>query len=967
MADGEVRHFRKIFNIASKVLKAELQASADDKMTVWINGKEVGTSGTWREPLKVNVTDKLTGWGDNILAIRAENEGGAAGLVAVLNLEEEYGKRQVFLSDGHWISSEAAPDGWRELKFNAAGWKPVKVIAELGAQPWGDVLNAKAAGATPAEEIAVPAGFKVELLRSAQASEGSWVSMAIDPKGRLYISPQGAVPNSGFSAKNDWGGIIRVSFGKDGQIANMEKVPVPIGAAMGMLWAFDSLYINGQGPDGTAIYRVRDTNADDQLDSFKLFHKVPNGGGEHGAHALVLGPDNHLYIAHGNSTPLIDGIAADSPMRNYAEDHLLSRVWDPVATFFDNLKVPYGYVLRTDENGAKWELFASGFRNQYDIDFNADGELFTYDSDMEWDIGLPWYRPTRILHVTSGADFGFREGSTKWPEYYPDSLPAAVDIGMGSPTGVKFGTKSNFPEKYRRAFFAMDWTYGRIIAAHLTPKGSSYQATFEEFVKGKGLPVTDLEFGPDGAMYFTIGGRGTQAGLYRVSYVGSSDKAVPTALSQTLPAADPQAAKARQLRHQLEAFHGKQNAQAIDTAWPHLNSDDRFLRYAARVAVESQPVEQWRARALAEKQPRAGLQALLALVRCGSQSDQEPILKALGQWPLDSLDEPLKLDKLRVIELAMIRHGRPSDDLVKLAIDKLGRQYPAQSFALNREYSQLLVTLGAPDVVEKTLKLMSSTDKQEEQIWYANVLRDAKGQWTPEQRTQYFAWFNKARNYKGGNSFGKFIGRIKEQSLAAVPAAEKAALANVLNPAAEVPKAALPAGPARQFVKNWTMPDLVPDLEKVASGRNYARGKEIFTSVQCLQCHHFGQEGGNVGPDLTAAASRYNRRDLLEAIIDPSKGISEQYAAFVFTKKDGNTVIGQIVEDKPEVTIIVTDPLAGTRTELKKSEITSKEMSPASLMPPGLINILSKDEILDLLAYIESAGNEKSPHFKAAK
>jgi putative heme-binding domain-containing protein len=287
---------------------------------------------------------------------------------------------------------------------------------------------------------------------------------------------------------------------------------------------------------------------------------------------------------------------------------------------------------------------------------------------------------------------------------------------------------------------------------------------------------------------------------------------------------------------------------------------------------------------------------------------------------------------------------------------------------MNHELSQLLVWLQSPDIVEKTLVLMSESKKQEEQIWYANILREAKGPWTSQQRMQYFAWFNKARSYKGGNSFGKFLDRIKEQALENVPQPERIELASVLNPpASELPKPVLPTGPARQFVKNWTMADLTPDLAQVSNGRNFGRGKEIFSSAQCLQCHHFGQEGGNVGPDLTAAASRYNRRDLLEAIIDPSKGISEQYAAFVFTKQDGATVVGQIVEENNDHTTIVTDPLAGTRVDISRGQIKSKEMSPVSLMPPGLLNVLKKEEIFDLLAYIESGGNEKAPQFGAGK
>src|SRR5439155_2293261 len=101
----------------------------------------------------------------------------------------------------------------------------------------------------------------------------------------------------------------------------------------------------------------------------------------------------------------------------------------------------------------------------------------------------------------------------------------------GSPTGVKFGTNSKFPQRYKNALYAMDWSYGRILAVHLTPKGATYGGTFENFVAPQSsqkpgpktpLNVTDLEFGQDGAMYFTTGGRGTQSGLYRVSFTGVS-------------------------------------------------------------------------------------------------------------------------------------------------------------------------------------------------------------------------------------------------------------------------------------------------------------------------------------------------------------------------------------------------------------------------------------------------------------
>src|SRR5262249_54600473 len=173
-----------------------------------------------------------------------------------------------------------------------------------------------------------------------------------------------------------------------------------------------------------------------------------------------------------------------------------------------------------DPDGKTWEVFSIGYRNEYDFAFNADGEMFVYDSDMEWDMGAPWYRPTRVVHATSGSEFGWRSGTGKWPSYYVDSLPQMVDIGPGSPVGMEFGYGAKFPAKYQKALFCCDWTFGTISALHLEPEGSTYKAVKEEFVSRTPLPLTDAVVAPDGALYFIIGGRGTQSELFRVTYFG---------------------------------------------------------------------------------------------------------------------------------------------------------------------------------------------------------------------------------------------------------------------------------------------------------------------------------------------------------------------------------------------------------------------------------------------------------------
>src|SRR5262245_18405633 len=217
---------------------------------------------------------------------------------------------------------------------------------------------------------------------------------------------------------------------------------------------------------------------------------------------------------------------------------------------------------------------------------------------MEWDFNTPWYRPTRVCLATSGSEYGWRNGAGKYPAYYPDNLPSVVDIGPGSPTGVCFGYGAKFPAKYQDAFFICDWSYGKLYAVHLSPNGSAYKGELEEFVTGTPLPLTDVVINPhDGAMYFTIGGRRTKSGLYRVTYTGEG---VPPKIER----GEGPAEVARKTRLELEKFHKSVGKEAVDAAWKELNNADRFVRFAARVVLEHQDPKLWVDQALAEQDPQ---------------------------------------------------------------------------------------------------------------------------------------------------------------------------------------------------------------------------------------------------------------------------------------------------------------------------------------------------------------------------
>lgn len=857
-------------------------------------------------------------------------------------------------------------------KVNFAGMKCCASIVVLILSS-GFLLAAAPAkrAATAPEALQTLPGFAVELLHTAEPeTEGSWIALGKDGKGRLIIGGQRNHP------------ILRVTL-EQGRVARLENLNLPISEPMGFLWAFDSLYVNGFGKDGFGLYRCRDLDGNDQFESIQFLKRF-EGSGEHGPHGLALGPDRKIYVINGNHTKLPDGLSPNSPHRNYREDHLLPRQWDGNG-HATGILAPGGYVVRTDADGKEWELLLAGFRNAYDIDFNADGELFTFDSDMEWDWGMPWYRPVRVNHCVTGAEFGWRSGTGKWPDYYTDSLPAAVDIGIGSPTGVAFGTGAKFPEKYQKAFYICDWTYGRLIAVHLQPEGASYRGSFEEFVAPKALRsagpksplnLTDVVIGNDGALYFTVGGRGTQAALYRVTYQGAEPAAV-------VSTSNSKGTKERALRRELEAFHGRQHPMAVRTAWRHLGTTDRWIRYAARIAIESQPLEQWKDRALSESRPNAALTALMALARVGGPELQAPLIESLEKLSWHQLNPAQQLEKLRILQLSFIRQGRPSPAVADRVIRHLDPLYPSSNENLNRELAQLLIYLEAPSVVTKTLALMATAPTQEEQIHYLFHLRTLRSGWSLDQRHQYFSWWSKDRSklrhpiqllawfadagrpYSDGASFPKFLQNFHKEAIDNLSAEEKIALAPVLasqtQAAAAAPK---PAPKMRAFVKEWKLADLEPALNDVSRGRNFESGKVAFQAAQCLACHRFGNEGGSSGPDLTAISSRFTRRDILESILDPSKVVSEQFQNTTFLLKDGEDVTGRVLDETESKLVVQPNPLVPDQVEIKKSNIQSRQPSKLSPMPEGLVNVLTKEEILDLIAYLESVGRPGHTAFR---
>ncbi|MCA9069998.1 MAG: c-type cytochrome, partial [Planctomycetaceae bacterium] len=368
---------------------------------------------------------------------------------------------------------------------------------------------------------------------------------------------------------------------------------------------------------------------------------------------------------------------------------------------------------------------------------------------------------------------------------------------------------------------------------------------------------------------------------------------------------------------------------------------------------------------LAAQEPWEILTALIGLCRVGkSEGLQGKILDSLNKLEWESLDIQQKIALLRTYELALIRQGKVDDSTQKQLIRRLDPWLPTNNQALNAELLQILVYLESPSAAEKGVRLLANAPTQEEQINYAKSLRMLKNGWTMPLRKQYFRWFQKAVNYRGGASFTLFVQDMLNGAIANLTSEEKKELKGLL----EIKPGnanVVDSSPPRKVVKKWTLAELEPVVKNGLSNRDFQVGRKLFGEAKCFACHRFDNQGGAIGPDLTALSGRFNVHDLLESVTDPSKTISDQYAAVTIATVNGEVVTGRIVnlsQDKLMINTNMLDPNA--QVTVRRDDIEEMKASDKSMMPPGLLDTFTKEEILDLMAYLLSRGNSDHEMFE---
>ena len=783
--------------------------------------------------------------------------------------------------------------------------------------------------ATPVSDITAQPGFKVELLRSAQDGESSWISMSFDTKGNIILGLDDV-------------GVGHLDMTEEGDEIPFKKLNNSLRHCRGVLYAHDSIYVSATNSQG--FYRLQDTTGDGAFDKEELLlpleYKSRFG---HGMNQITLGPDKQIYLICGNDVVMPGEITKTSTYKNARKDWLLPNPHD--AGQDDRV----GYILRMDPDGKLFHVIAGGLRNQVDLAFNAEDEMFTFDADMEWDVGQPWYRPTRINHIVPGGEYGWRWGTGKWPTYYADSLPSTLDLGLGSPTGMVSGHTLDWPKRFQQGMYAADWQNGRILLVDLIPVGATYRGEYELFLEGAPLNICDMDVGTDGNLYFITGGRGSQSGLYRVTVDPSTE---PTStgpkFNRKLVATGEQERNQRKIYDSFQERVGNTSDREV---WPALGSDDRWLRFSAMKVLERQPVQSWSEKVLDDDNPLRCGTGLIALCRSGVAQHQPQVFDALQRFDLPKLNLEQQLIMLRAYQLCFLRLGKPTEKQTQLAIEAIRPLFPGNNESVNHMAGELLVYLKMPGIIESSIPLLAEDSTQYQQLRMARMLMHLREGWTEDTKTAFLNWLLQSRRMTGGRQLNERLTDIRTDFYELLTEGDKSTHASLIEKI-EQPIESGELTTSRPLVQQWKLKDLTKDISAVSSNRPDEDGLRALTAANCLKCHKVGNRGGQIGPDLTNVAKRFNASQILESIIEPSKEVDPKYSYSVYLLIDGTSVSGRPVGVTSKTLKLEINPFTQESIEINRDEIDESFPGKTSPMPSGLLDTLNKEEIKDLLAYL---------------
>ncbi|MED5277870.1 MAG: hypothetical protein VYD86_02030, partial [Verrucomicrobiota bacterium] len=395
----------------------------------------------------------------------------------------------------------------------------------------------------------------------------------------------------------------------------------------------------------------------------------------------------------------------------------------------------------------------------------------------------------------------------------------------------------------------------------------------------------------------------------------------------------------------------EQSIEGLGLAWANLSHDDFWIRHAARVALENQPIKRWTLPALTESDPKRALTALMALSRVADAKVPPQVVARLNDLPWEGLALEWQLVALRTYQLAFIRMDAGTVYHRESTINKIAKA--SGDFPETRmEVSRLMIFLNAKGMIPQLLNYVVDAKSQEERLSYLFHMRLIEDGWTPEHRRAYFAWLKKMTGEQSDRHFQGFMKHIIADALAKVPPGEREDFGKLFK-AKPKPEAAKPLA-KRPEHRRWEMGDFA-DLANRLAKRDLENGRRILKQAACTACHVFDGVGLAIGPDLTAIGARFDSRAILESILEPSKVIADKYRNVSLTTKQGELIEGRLVGERENSLLIAPNAYQPSQVrDVKLNAVATRKDSQFSPMPPGLVNSFTREEILDLLALLQA-------------
>jgi putative heme-binding domain-containing protein len=284
--------------------------------------------------------------------------------------------------------------------------------------------------------------------------------------------------------------------------------------------------------------------------------------------------------------------------------------------------------------------------------------------------------------------------------------------------------------------------------------------------------------------------------------------------------------------------------------------------------------------------------------------------------------------------------------------------FPSGTAALDRELALTFARLGTAEAIPKVVRQLEAPGAtREDQIFFVYALRAMPAGWEAAERAAVVQWFVKTQDerWRGGASYTGFLEKLWNDVLEILPAAEREAAEEAL-PSFRPPPVlttGAPAGPTRPDTAALSNQELTEflTLDPMAYTGDAGKGADAYEKALCAACHRFGDMGEAVGPDLTDVGRRFQRADLLEAIIYPSKTISDQWASVEIITQDRTSYVGTVLTETGDT--LTLQPVGAAPVQIPISQIASRKVADVSAMPEGLLNMLSLREVANLLAFLE--------------